>query len=134
MKRIEISVIGPYVDCSIWRNGRGRPDPAICFIFPPERTIRIECVDIAVIGPYVGCSIWCDGWGSLDPSACFKLPLKCSIRIKCIEVTVQKVEYVNVIDICSHVDRSIRGNSRGRVNPVSYTHLRAHETVLDLVC
>ena len=24
--------------------------------------------------------------------------------------------------------------SRARIDPVSYTHLRAHETVLDLVC
>ena len=26
------------------------------------------------------------------------------------------------------------GETRARVFPVSYTHLRAHETVLDLVC
>ena len=28
----------------------------------------------------------------------------------------------------------IRENSAARTPPVSYTHLRAHETVLDLVC
>ena len=29
---------------------------------------------------------------------------------------------------------TIRGTSAALVTPVSYTHLRAHETVLDLVC
>ena len=27
-----------------------------------------------------------------------------------------------------------RGDMHGKPEPVSYTHLRAHETVLDLVC
>src|SRR5664280_1161313 len=79
----------------------------------------MKCIEIAVIGPYINCSIWRNGWGSLDPSTCFKLPLKRSIRIKCVEVALQEVEYVKVVDVCSHVDRSIRGNSRGRVNHVA---------------
>src|SRR5664280_843031 len=33
-----------------------------------------------------------------------------------------------------HVLLAIHGCSRSHPNPVSYTHLRAHETVLDLVC
>ena len=31
-------------------------------------------------------------------------------------------------------ERKIRGNKKRGIIAVSYTHLRAHETVLDLVC
>ena len=31
-------------------------------------------------------------------------------------------------------DRMVRRALERRIEPVSYTHLRAHETVLDLVC
>ena len=37
------------------------------------------------------------------------------------------------IEAAGFVDESLRGLN-GAAAPVSYTHLRAHETVLDLVC
>ena len=36
--------------------------------------------------------------------------------------------------VAQAVEREVAGLAAGSGNPVSYTHLRAHETVLDLVC
>ena len=38
------------------------------------------------------------------------------------------------ITIVRQVDIDVPGVAKKFINPVSYTHLRAHETVLDLVC
>ena len=52
----------------------------------------------------------------------------------------QVVEYVDANEIIINYDRTEEDQlvsfeeSRKTYTPVSYTHLRAHETVLDLVC
>src|SRR5664280_3453209 len=40
---------------------------------------------------------------------------------------------VNIMEFCKQYNAATEAQ-RGNVIPVSYTHLRAHETVLDLVC
>src|SRR5664280_3615199 len=40
----------------------------------------------------------------------------------------------NTDDACQHPHHCMRASARRLFQAVSYTHLRAHETVLDLVC
>ena len=59
--------------------------------------------------------------------------------VKCVKETddthAKPAERADAIaDVRADIEREVPGFDECRIKPVSYTHLRAHETVLDLVC
>ena len=58
--------------------------------------------------------------------------------IPCLDVdrgrVVKGVKFLDIRDAGDPVEVARRYNEQGADEAVSYTHLRAHETVLDLVC
>ena len=51
-----------------------------------------------------------------------------------IDVGINRIERDGKAKLVGDVDYASAAAVAGAITPVSYTHLRAHETVLDLVC